>query len=1266
MRKLIYNNYQIFRNQFIGRYLSKNTRHIEQNKYKLAFNLYFMSFAISLIYLPILLILGYYVQLALCITILLVNALLILSFKYTDTLKSGAFIQISLHFIATITQIYFSQGTINFVTISWYVISSLFAYFIFGRKAGTIVMSIIIFVVAFFVLLKMSEYPFPISNIKPSYFYFGTLMSIGLAFLFIMMIVDRYTKYNTELINNIYEAQMRLSTIVENLPSAAAYIYNEHLFFNKKFQQLTGYSTNDIKDIDSLEKILFLSTSDFHKSKINQIRNKKNSDSNILQINTKNNSTKTIELFIQNDNNYEIWLFNDLTDLKQKEHQLSESNYLIENIAQALPNILYVFDFEKKQNVYSNHSLENILGYSVEEFRGKYKTIYDAIHPEDLTKVVDEYLRLLVAKDEDVFEIDYRIKHKNGNYIWLRSINKIFKRNSNGDVQLILGIGENINDKVEYQEQYKKITDRLLLAANSLKFGIWDWNLNTNEFYWDESMYQLFHTNVKSEKSPVEIFMERVHPDDYELAWIGIDDAYLNKDTFESIFRIIIPENEVRYIQVSYKVVKDNFDKPYRLIGINQDITDRKKQETEKTEITDRLILATSALNFGVWDWDIKSNNIIWDKNQYQLFETNQDSSKSIEDVFNTSLPPSEKEFVWQQINHSIAQHKDYYEMIFRIITNGHKEKYIQNVAKIFRDKNTNAYRIVGLNWDITKQYLEQKKIYKTYEIINAINIQANLIYAEDNFDTSVFNLLADVGRSIDVDEIFISCFNTKEYTFDIKHQWERKTLIYDKLIPFEKPNLFSNSDFKILKEKIKVGNVIKINNDNKDYISLLQSDKIKSIIISPIYVAGNFWGSMAIIDRKNEDGWKNYEESVIQNFANCIGVAVLQNQNKIALIKQKEKAEFASKTKSDFLATISHEVRTPLNAINGLSQFFIEAQNHNEEQKTELQLLKSASESLATLMDNILNFNKVDFESEVLYQDSFSISELLNKVYDTYKHAFYSKGIDFKIEIDRNIPTALQGDFAKINQIFNNLISNAMKFTNKGEVKIKAEFIGLQNKKNAIYFSVEDTGMGIDNNKLEEIFKPFSQINNKLGTGLGLSVSQRLANVMGSTIKVKSELNKTTIFYFTLLLDSSNKKITKKHVENETIYNLHNINILLVEDNEVNALIASKLLTSWGAKVHHVIDGNQAIETLSNNHFNIVLLDLFLPEIDGYETARLIRNMNDSLKSNIPIIAITASVLPDVKQQVIDFGMNNYIAKPYLPKELFSKVASALKLTIN
>ena len=130
MRKLIYNNYQIFRNQFIGRYLSKNTRHIEQNKYKLAFNLYFMFFAISLIYLPILFILGYYVQLALCLTILLVNALLILSFKYTDTLKSGAFIQISLHFIATITQIYFSQGTINFVTISWYVISSLFAYFI--------------------------------------------------------------------------------------------------------------------------------------------------------------------------------------------------------------------------------------------------------------------------------------------------------------------------------------------------------------------------------------------------------------------------------------------------------------------------------------------------------------------------------------------------------------------------------------------------------------------------------------------------------------------------------------------------------------------------------------------------------------------------------------------------------------------------------------------------------------------------------------------------------------------------------------------------------------------------------------------------------------------------------------------------------------------------------------------------------------------------------------------------------------------------------
>lgn len=381
------------------------------------------------------------------------------------------------------------------------------------------------------------------------------------------------------------------------------------------------------------------------------------------------------------------------------------------------------------------------------------------------------------------------------------------------------------------------------------------------------------------------------------------------------------------------------------------------------------------------------------------------------------------------------------------------------------------------------------------------------------------------------------------------------------------------------------------------------------------------------------------------------------------SLRKAKDAAETASKAKTDFLSTISHEIRTPLNAVVGISHFLIH-ENPRSDQKESLESLQFSAEHLTALINDILDYNKLESGAIEFEFTEVNLKALSAKIIKAHSALAKEKGVTLSLEIDEKMHDLVLADQNRIFQVLNNLINNALKFTSKGYVKLKSTVLSENETVQTIRTEVMDSGIGIPYEKQKVIFERFTQAGSSTtreygGTGLGLAIIRKILNMVDSEIHVKSEPGSGTIFWFDLAFKKLFHEEVDRAVQEEEDTNIiTGKRILLVEDNQMNIMVAEKFLKKWELIVEVAHNGQEGVEKMESNSYDLVLMDLQMPIMDGYKASRKIRTFD----KKTPIVALTASALLKVRQEVLAAGMNDYITKPFDPSELKRKIAAYIK----
>lgn len=389
------------------------------------------------------------------------------------------------------------------------------------------------------------------------------------------------------------------------------------------------------------------------------------------------------------------------------------------------------------------------------------------------------------------------------------------------------------------------------------------------------------------------------------------------------------------------------------------------------------------------------------------------------------------------------------------------------------------------------------------------------------------------------------------------------------------------------------------------------------------------------------------------------------QRRAEKAIIKAKLAAEEASLAKARFLSNMSHELRTPLNGIIGITRI-MQDEKYLPEQEPNLRTLQDLSEHTLQLINNILDFAKIEAGKAVLENNRFNLDRFVEKIRSIFTGTAQLKKIKFEVEKLGNTDIFLKGDEVRLSQVLINLIGNAFKFTEKGTVSLKVAVLNNETEAGSqcIRFCVSDTGIGIREESAARIFESFGQADTQTtrlfgGTGLGLSIADKIVGLMNSRIHLKSDYGKGSEFWFDVSLQESSfipESLQKKNTEN--IEGLLHLHVLVAEDNKVNQLVASRILKKWETEVTIASNGQEAVDSFSTQAFDVVLMDLDMPVMDGYESAAIIKEKYPE----VPVIALTAASFDDMHNYLRNKGFSEVVQKPFVPHELFSKIQSVLK----
>jgi PAS domain S-box-containing protein len=560
-------------------------------------------------------------------------------------------------------------------------------------------------------------------------------------------------------------------------------------------------------------------------------------------------------------------------------------------------------------------------------------------------------------------------------------------------------------------------------------------------------------------------------------------------------------------------------------------------------------------------------------------------------------------------------------------------------------------------------------------EIVANLGIYRDITYERKNqlLQEILFNISTAALKQYDIKEIYPIIVQELSKIWDTNNFF---IALYDKTsetlsLPFfadEKDNFYE-----IPTKKTITGWVINKNKSvllkEKDLKLLEESGDIDLVgtpckvwMGVPLKVENDTIGVMCLQDYYNEDKFSQDDLYIMDFIANQIAIAIQRRMMLDKIILARQRAEEAAQSKQLFMSTMSHEIRTPLNEVIGITNLLLQG-SPREDQMDYIKALKFSGNHLLTLVNDVLDYNKMESGKIIFEQTQFNLSDFLEDIKRSYSFRSKAKNLSFDIKKASDVPEEVIGDPIRLNQILSNLLSNALKFTIHGSIKVVVKELSRTTNQSKIEFAVTDTGIGISKDKHSFVFDSFTQAASDTtrhfgGTGLGLAICKKLIELQGGTITIDSEPEKGSTFRFVISFGISEKGARVQETElPESFSGLEGKRILVAEDNKINFFVANKFLIGWGITVTHAENGQIALDILEKEEFDLILMDLHMPVMDGIEATRIIRRSGDPKIKDIPIVALTAAIMSESHDKIEDLNINDYVLKPFKPHDLFERI---------
>lgn len=618
---------------------------------------------------------------------------------------------------------------------------------------------------------------------------------------------------------------------------------------------------------------------------------------------------------------------------------------------------------------------------------------------------------------------------------------------------------------------------------------------------------------------------------------------------------------------------------------------------------------------------------------------------------------PDDKDRIVNGAHQKTLEGRNVRNVEYRIRTKSGSYIWLETHTKPILDENNKVTSVQTSSRDISERKAEQQRKEKYREGLTILNqLATNPLTETELLDTAI----EKIAHYLDLDNGIISEISGENY-FVRNYQINEFEKDIEPGNPYSLEGTYC--DFTL---KSKTALLIDEQSDSKySGHPCFPKERIETYIGTTIFKKGKKFGTVnffSAVGRAKK--FAPFEGEFIQLFANWIGSVLEAIEERSLLEEARSSAEAASHAKDSFLSMMSHEIRTPLNGIIGTTHLLLN-KSPLKEQLQHLDILKQSGDNLHAIVNDILDFNKIEEGKIQLENSAFDLRNLTSTIHKNYEQQGVDKGISVLLDTDSSLADSYLGDSVRIGQILHNLMSNAIKFTTHGEVKLGISISKQHGVFDELHFEVSDNGVGIPKEKQSEIFEIFVQEDKSTtrkfgGSGLGLAITKRLLELMESEIQLESASGNGAKFSFSLVLarhKGENEASAPDH--KLTQFPALSAKILLVEDNAFNLAIAKDFLQSWGCEVLEATNGKEALDLLmSAKDVDLVLLDLQMPVMDGYETIDIIRNKSEKRYNELPVIALTAAALGDAKEKVFHAGMNDFITKPFLPSEFYAKLA--------